>query len=40
MIKAQKKGTMQIAHLPLAMVETYDVRARAIRRISKEKTPC
>ena len=36
MIKAQKKGTMEIAHLPLAMVETYDVRASAIRRILKE----
>lgn len=37
MIKAQKKGTMEIAHLPLAMVETYDVCASAICRISTKK---
>ncbi|KAG0131949.1 hypothetical protein HOY82DRAFT_313913 [Tuber indicum] len=30
MIKAQKKGTMQIAHLPLAMVETYDNLLRSL----------
>ncbi|RPB02664.1 hypothetical protein L873DRAFT_425789 [Choiromyces venosus 120613-1] len=30
MIKVQKKGTMQIAHLPLAMVETYNNLLRSL----------
>jgi len=36
MIKAQKKGTMQIAHLPLAMVETYDVRLELFAEFPKK----